>query len=126
MRLHTYSGLLAMSLAFLGGCGGYGKEVSFKRDVAPILQANCTSCHTAPGGEGYKKSGLELTSYAGLMKGTRFGPIVVPKNSMTSALMMLVEGRADPSIRMPHGETPLSKTDIATLRKWVEQGALNN
>ena len=39
---------------------------------------------------------------------------------------MLIEGRADESLRMPHDEDePLSEQDIATLRLWVKQGAKN-
>ena len=51
--------------------------VSFAEDVQPILQIRCQSCHQ-PGGDGYEKSGLDLRSYDGLMKGTKFGPIVQP------------------------------------------------
>ena len=60
------------------------------------------------------------------MKGTRFGPVVKPGDTLTSTLIMLVEGRADPSIKMPHGRQPLSKDEIGALRAWVEQGAKNN
>ena len=42
-------------------------------------------------------------------------------------LVMLVEGRADPSLKMPHGDAkPLETAEIATIRQWVEQGAKNN
>jgi len=107
----------------LVACGE--KEVSFKADVQPILAKNCVECHSA-GGAGAEKSGLLMSSYDDLMKGTRFGAIVKPGDSLTSALIMLVEGRADPSIRMPHQKEPLSKNQIALLRSWVEQGAKNN
>ncbi|MGC2043313.1 MAG: hypothetical protein WA669_05775, partial [Pseudolabrys sp.] len=46
--------------------------VSFKEDILPLLKWRCASCHEA-GGAGYEKSGLDLTSYAGVMKGTKFG-----------------------------------------------------
>jgi hypothetical protein len=39
---------------------------------------------------------------------------------------MLVEGRAGPSMRMPHGRAPLRTEGIEILRLWVEQGALDN
>jgi hypothetical protein len=40
---------------------------------------------------------------------------------------MLIEGRVDPSIKMPHGDAqPPSKAEILTIRNWVEQGAKNN
>jgi hypothetical protein len=79
-----------------------------------------------PGQAGYETSGLRLDSYEALMKGTKFGPIVIPKDALSSALTMLIEGRADPAIKMPHGKAPLSPEDQKTIRTWVEQGAPNN
>jgi hypothetical protein len=72
-------------------------------------------------------SGFDLQGYDSLMKGTRYGPVVLPGEPLTSALVMLIEGRADPSIKMPHaGAQPLTAEQIATIRRWVEQGAKNN
>lgn len=99
--------------------------VSFGLDVLPILQTHCGRCHT-PGGEGYKASGVDLSNYAGVMKGTRHGKIVTPGDPLTSNLMVLVEGRSDPSIRMPHKQWPLLKQQIEIIGNWVRQGAQNN
>jgi hypothetical protein len=101
------------------------EQVSYKLDVQPILQSRCLSCHQ-PGGEGYQASGLDLTSYDGLMKGTKHGAIVVPGDPFTSNLMVLVEGRARPEVRMPHHQRPLLKQQTDILRLWVKQGAKNN
>jgi hypothetical protein len=61
------------------------------------------------------------------MKGTSFGPVVLPGDPLTSVLVMVIEGRADPSINMPHGgANPLTQQQILTIRRWVEQGAKNN
>lgn len=114
---------LTVCVLLLAACGA--RQVSFKADVQPILAQSCLECHTA-GGAGYEKSGLLMSSYDDLMKGTRFGAIVKPGDSLTSTLIMLVEGRADPSIKMPHNKEPLSKEQIALLRNWVDQGAKNN
>lgn len=99
--------------------------VSWKLDVQPILQAHCVGCHK-PGGQGQEASGLNLTSYAGLMKGTQHGPIVVPGDTLSSNLLVLIEGRADPKVRMPHGQRPLLKQQIEIIRLWVKQGAKDN
>ncbi|MBP7203860.1 MAG: hypothetical protein KBA32_11725 [Propionivibrio sp.] len=115
--------LLSVCALLLSACAE--KEVSFKADIQPILVKNCLECHAA-GGAGAEKSGLLMSSYEDLMKGTRFGAIVKPGDALTSALIMLVEGRVDPSIRMPHHKEPLNKDQIAQLRAWVEQGAKNN
>ncbi len=102
------------------------KQVSYKSEVRPILDDYCMTCHV-PGGKGYEKSGLDLRSYESLMKGTRYGSIIKPGDSEESTLIVLVEGRADPSISMPYGvKGSLSKDKIAILRKWIDQGAKNN
>lgn len=84
------------------------------------------SCH-APEKDGYTVSGLSMTDYQALMKGTKFGPVVIPGASFTSAMVMLVEGRADPSIKMPHGghEGPTAD-EIDLIKRWIDQGAKNN
>ena len=111
----------------LQACSQSGTDtVSFSKDVFPILQSRCFECHTK-GGEGYKASGLSMETYAELMKGTKFGPVIKPKDSLSSTLMVLIEGRADPSINMPHGDRkPLTKDQIQTIGKWIDQGAKNN
>ena len=101
------------------------EQVSYKLDVQPILQSRCFECH-GPGGQGYEASGLDLTTYKGLMKGTKHGAIVVPGDPFTSNLIVLVEGRASPTVRMPHNQRPLLKQQIEILRLWVKQGAKDN
>lgn len=118
--------LSAAVLAFFSLPAFAQKEVSFKADIRPLLNDYCISCHV-PGGKGYEKSGLDMRSYKSLMAGTKFGPVIKPGNSFDSTLIMLVEGRADPSLSMPFGiKGGLSKDKIAILKKWIEQGAKNN
>ena len=117
---------VALALVAASGCEKSAPAVSYQRDVAPILDKHCKSCHM-PGQAGYVVSGFELTGYESLMKGTQFGPVVLPGDPLTSVLVMLIEGRVDPSIKMPHGDAqPLSEAEILTIRNWVEQGAKNN
>lgn len=99
--------------------------VSFRLDVQPILAAHCGECHQK-GGQGTTSSGLDMTSYATLMSGTKYGPIVVPGEPLTSNLLVLVEGRADPSLRMPHNQRPLLKQQTSIIRDWIKQGAKDN
>ena len=116
------SALLAAA-SLLAACGQ--KEISYRADVQPVLKQYCLECH-ADGGDGYAKSGLLMTSHESLMKGTRFGAIVKPGDGLGSVLIQLVEGRADPSIKMPHGKAALPKEQIQVLKQWVVQGAKNN
>ncbi len=118
-----YGAALAVGTAVLGGCAP--KDVSFSRDVQPILNKNCVECH-APGKPGYQASGLDVTTHEALMKGGKFGALVKPGDAFTSALNMLVEGRAHSSIRMPHGRSKLPDRDIEVLKVWVNEGAKKN
>jgi hypothetical protein len=116
------SSLLPLALA---ACSGE-PPVSFSQDVKPILDHHCIECHRADGA-GTLASGFDMTSYEGLMKGTNFGPMIIPGDPEGSNALVLMEGRADPSISMPHGQRdPVAKQDIQTIRAWIEQGAENN
>jgi uncharacterized membrane protein len=100
--------------------------VSFSEEVMPILQFRCGTCHTGEG-DGVKASGLDMSSYDNLMKGTKHGPIIVPGDVVTSNLMVLLDGKADKSIQMPHGsKKKLSSCDRDIIRTWIHEGALNN
>jgi hypothetical protein len=99
--------------------------VSFNEDVFPILEVRCMECHV-PGGSGYEASGLDLRSYDGLMKGTKFGPIVSPGKWVESNLLAVIDRRTDPEIWMPHNRKPLSKCEKLLMRFWVMQGAQDN
>ena len=129
--LRVVTALSAMVLIGVGvelplrqACGAQ-PQVSFSEDILPLLKWKCASCHQS-GGEGYEKSGLDLTSYEGVMKGTKFGPMVVPGDPDLSNLMLLLDWRAAPAIRMPHGKKQLSICDRNTIRTWIMEGAKGN
>ena len=123
MRRICGTSVVLLAVTLLGGCAP--GEVSFRADVQPILKQYCLECHV-PGGAGYNASGFDMSSHASLMKGGKFGPFVIPGDPLSSTLNMLVEGRADPSIRMPHGRAQLKEHEIAVLRAWVQEGARDN
>ena len=106
----------------LAGCATQPR-ISYRQDVAPILETKCLECHLPPKGMGYLKSGLSMASYESLMKGTIYGPVIVPGDSRHSVLNMVVEDRLNTSMRPPRH---LTKKEIAILRLWVDQGAKNN
>ena len=119
IRLYSLGVILFLVLA---GCATQPR-ISYQRDVTPILEAKCLACHSPPKGTGYLKSGLNMESYESLMKGTIYGPAIVPGDSRHSVLNMVVEDRLNTSMRAPQ---PLTTEEIAILRLWVDQGAKNN
>jgi len=123
LRRIEFCGAMLSGLFLLAACAS--REVGYSADVRPILEKYCLDCHV-PGGAGHAASGFDMSSYESLMRGGNFGPFVIPGDPLTSTLNMLVEGRADPSIRMPHGRGTLTDREIETLRAWVQEGAKNN
>ncbi len=115
----------AVSALLLAACDGGPVMVSFGNDIKPLLDNYCSECHST-GGAGAEASGFVTTTYDSVMKGTRFGPVVVAKDSLSSSLYRLVAGKVDPSIRMPHGKQALSEEEILKIEYWIEQGAKNN
>lgn len=129
-KIFLLSGVILAALSFPASAENVSKngapiDISYKNDVFPVLYDYCLNCHM-PGGKGYNKSGLDLRTYESLMKGTKFGPVVIPGDPETSTFVMLVEGRAKPELHMPPLNGRLYKEHITALRKWVRQGAKNN
>jgi len=121
------AGLLLSLLCslYLLGCAAT-REISYQDDVRPVLVDKCVRCHTPPHGEGYRMTGLDMTSYDTLMEGSIYGPVIVPGNSATSPFNMLVEGRAGNLSRILSSQhKAITDHDIRLLQLWVEQGARN-
>lgn len=95
------------------------EEVSYYRDVRPILQANCQGCHQpAKRGGGYL-----MTDHAGLLAAGDSGAAgIVPGDTEASYLVDLITP-TDGQAEMPQGKDPLSETDRQTLLTWISQGA---
>jgi hypothetical protein len=116
---------IGMALPVGEACAASAPKLSFAEDIMPIFKGRCAGCH-APGQEGFEKSGLDLTSYEGVMKGTKHGKMVLPKDPDGSNLMWLLDHKVSPQIRMPHGAKKLSTCDRNDIRNWIREGALNN
>ena len=132
MRTHILGIIIIASIPFLStGCS---KQASFSKDVKPILTNNCLECHDGTG-EGSLKSGFNVQTYNSLMKGTKFGTVVIAGDSISSTLYRLINHKTDPKIQMPphhdstlaEGKTaPLTAAQIETIKLWIDQGAKDN
>jgi predicted CXXCH cytochrome family protein len=99
---------------------------SFYRDVLPILQANCTSCHQPA----KSKDDLVLSSYTDVMRGKGHGEdrevVVVPGDPDASLLLESVVGHDGAAPAMPEKGEPLSATNVDILRRWIADGAVDD
>lgn len=91
-------------------------EVSYTRQVVPILRKSCLGCHR-PGKE---KGGVDLTTHAAILKGGKHGDLLSLKKPAESLLLQQVSG---PKPEMPKDDDPLSPSEIAILRAWLLAGA---
>jgi hypothetical protein len=84
--------------------------ISYSLRVAPILRAQCYSCHSATGGSG----NINMSSYTNdkviALNGKLYGSI----------------SHAAGYIAMPQGGGLMSSCDQAVIKKWIINGALNN
>jgi hypothetical protein len=53
--------------------------------------------------------------------------MILAGDSAGSNMLVLMEGRADPSISMPHGKMEgATGKELETIRLWIDQGARDN
>lgn len=88
-------------------------KVDFAKDVLPILRQNCVPCH----GPAQQNSGLRLDRKSVVI--SRRG--VVPGSSDNSFLFHRISGNSYGMQMPPTG--PLRGEQIATIKKWIDQGA---
>jgi hypothetical protein len=97
-------------------------EVSFDRDVRPILSEYCFKCH-GPDAKA-RKAKLRLDTREGLFAQRQNGAAVVVGDSAKSELIRRLTTH-DLDDRMPPTKTKqqLSEAQIRTVRTWIDQGA---
>ena len=117
---------VAVIAGILGTSGGSflryirgGREVSFSREIRPILNQNCVQCH---GGVRQKNGVSFIFREEALGVGKSGRRTIVPGDPDRSELIARVTSR-DPDARMPYHGPPLPPAQIALLRRWIKEGA---
>ncbi len=118
MALRMAAGHLAALIAAMPILGSAQNLDFFERRIRPILANRCYACHGPAAGEG--QAGLRLDSRAGLLRGGRSGPAIVPGQALSSLLIHAVNH--DTSLQMPPKEK-LSIGEVQALTQWVDAGA---
>lgn len=92
----------------------------FTLEVLPLLEAKCIACH---GGDPAEiKGGLDLTSFAGILRGGESEqPIIVPGEPDKG---LLIEAIRRTGLEMPPKlNDRLTKTQVAVFEEWISAGA---
>tara|TARA_Y100000294_G_scaffold149840_1_gene146876 strand:- start:1423 stop:4308 length:2886 start_codon:yes stop_codon:yes gene_type:complete len=90
-------------------------QVDYESQIQTIFNNNCTSCHVYG-----HNSGLNLTSYAGVMAGSNNGAVIEPEDHANSLLWQEVNSGAMPS----GNNSDLSEDEINLIASWIDEGAL--
>jgi mono/diheme cytochrome c family protein len=93
----------------------YGTEqcstdsVTYSGTIAPIIQSNCISCHS----QAVNSGGVTLETYAQV------------KARAGEGVLLGVVTHSSGFSPMPKNSPKLSDCNIAAIRQWIEEGALN-
>ncbi|MHC5114853.1 MAG: tetratricopeptide repeat protein [Planctomycetota bacterium] len=105
-----------VAIALLSGCGSSSSEgpsdPTYTRDIAPIVFAHCTECHR-PG----ENAPFAFLTYDDVRKRARQVAEVTESRYMPP---WLPAPGPDPFVRSRR----LSDVEVATIRRWVEEGAV--
>ncbi len=124
--------LLYVACGWLVGCSAdttpRTTEVSYRKDVRPILDSFCVDCHLPTNqdrtaGMGYMRSQFSVETYESIMRGTKFGLMIKPGDPAGSTLMGTISSSGD---QRHHGRGPIPEKDASILHNWIAQGAKNN
>ncbi len=92
------------------------EAIVFLRDVAPIFEQHCVSCHKSsdPNGD------FDLTHAEGAFNANEKPPVVIANKPAESLLLEMISGDQP---EMPQDADPLSAGQVAKIKRWIEQGA---
>jgi hypothetical protein len=94
----------------------HAENVSFERTVKPILAERCEMCH----GQRNPSGRLSVGAVSSLLQGGASGPAIRAGRPEASLLIAVISGDKP---RMPKFGEPLTPPQIATIRRWIEEGA---
>jgi hypothetical protein len=110
-------------MASLSAVSALAADLTFNRDIRPILSDNCFSCHGFDAKK--RKAGLRLDTAEGAFNPNKEGRVAIrPGDLNSSELWKRLETR-DPDSVMPPPESHKTVTEAqkGLLRQWIEQGA---
>lgn len=94
-------------------------EVSFSKQIAPILVDQCVECHRA----GKEKGGYRLDTVEQMLKAgdSESAPVIAGKPGESELLKLIVTSAEDD--RMPKKADALPEKQVALIREWIAAGA---
>ncbi len=113
------AGFVLFSVAAVVVSSARADEISFERDIRPILTSRCVACH----GANKQKGELRLDAKSLALRGGESGAVIVPGKSGESLLWRRVTSMNDDE-RMPPNGKPLTPEQLVALKAWIDAGAV--
>ena len=107
--------LCALSIA------AFGQQVSFDRDIRPIMSDTCFRCHGPD--ESSRMANMRLDLREEALKPKRNGTPIVPGDTEHSEIIQRVFAKDGRVMPPPFAHKELTEKQKDTIRRWVEQGA---
>jgi uncharacterized membrane protein len=92
----------------------------YQTHIAPLFERSCNKCH----GPEKRKAGLRLDTKRFAMRGGETGPSIVPGNADKSLVYTMSAKSPDDDDVMPEKGKLLALSELETLKRWIEQGAV--
>jgi hypothetical protein len=113
MKSLSFAFILALSVTAV-------QAIDFKKDIRPILKANCYECHSKEAGK--EKAGYVFDDPEVLKLDIQPKGIIVPNKPAESYLLEVMTMDVSEKAHMPPKEM-MSDKDIAKIREWIAAGA---
>src|SRR5688572_28972357 len=105
-----------------GNKSGARRALDFNREVRPILSDKCFHCH-GPDPK-TREAGLRLDEQKGAFADLGGYKAIVPGQPQKSELYIRVTAKDPDDLMPPHDSgKKLTREEIATLERWIDEGA---
>ncbi len=109
-------------LPLAAACTLHAQDISYNRDIRPILSENCFSCHGPD--KRARKADRRIDTADGARAEIEGVRAIVPGDLAKSDAVVRIESHdADEKMPPPKSDKKLKPEQIALLKKWIAQGA---
>tara|TARA_R110002096_G_scaffold435701_2_gene662183 strand:+ start:3395 stop:4342 length:948 start_codon:yes stop_codon:yes gene_type:complete len=118
---------LPATLILLSGVGIANAEVDFEKEILPLLEKSCISCHKAPYEEDGRlkkpKAGLRFDGAWAIMAGGENGKVLEPGDPGDSEMYWRTTLEEDDDDFMPPKGDKWTDADKKLVFNWIKEGA---
>lgn len=114
---------LFLALLTFSSFAAIAAEVSFNREIRPLLSDNCYYCHGTDAN--HRKAGLRLDTFDGATADNDGVRALVPGDPAKSELWLRIISDDEDEVMPPPDahKTPFTQAQRDLIKRWIEQGA---